>query len=121
MCNSKSEYAGARHKVTKRANPVPEVHSYLFKLMHNELVMELLQCASGEENLVLNRCLRPSAHTLWYEIIVKVKSDLFNALAAKYPAIQFEVYGSTLMGIAFKGIFNKIHKLDLRLIFLIFY
>lgn len=103
MSKNKTEYAGARPKIEHRTIWNSEKHSYTMRLMQKDLEMGLRHCLSGDEADVLNQSLRPSAHILWYEIIAEVKSDLCYALVKSYPSMQSEVYGSTLMGIAFKG------------------
>lgn len=103
MGKNRAEYGGARRKIEQRTTWNPEKHSHTMQLMQNDLEMGLRHCMSGDEREVLNLSLRPSAHILWYKVIAEVKSDLLNALATTYPAMRMEVYGSTLMGIAFKG------------------
>lgn len=114
MGKNKAEYAGARRKIEQRTTWNPEKHSHTMQLMQNDLEMGLRHCLSGDEREVLNQSLRPSGHILWYKVIAEVKSDLLNALATTYPAMRMEVYGSTLMGIAFKGTVSSFcsHEVD---------
>lgn len=105
MDKNHTEYAGARRKNERRVVWNPEKHSHTMQLMQNDLEMGLRHCVPGSENDVLNRSLRSSPQLLWYKIIPEVKLDIFNALSTIYPSMRMEVYGSTLIGIAFKGIF----------------
>lgn len=81
-----------------------EKHSQKMQLMQKDLETSLRHCLSGDERDVLNQSLRPPAQFLWYEIITEIKSDLNSSLRANYPSMRLEVYGSALIGIAFKGI-----------------
>lgn len=73
-----------------------------FKMMQNEVNNGLRSCEPGKELEVLHRALRPDHHFLWYKCI-EVKKDLVNALYRLYPMVRLEVFGSTVMGMAFKG------------------
>lgn len=73
-----------------------------FRMMQNEVNNGLRSCEPGKELEVLHRCLRPDHHLLWYKCI-EVKKDLVNALYRLYPMVRLEVFGSTVMGMAFKG------------------
>lgn len=105
MNKTKPEYISVRRRID---HPIwnPEKHSYSMQLMQRDLNNGFRHCRSGCERDVLNRSVRPSGHILWNKVIAEVKSDLFNALAETYPAMKMEVFGSALMGIAFKGIFS---------------
>lgn len=72
------------------------------RMMQNEVNNGLRSCEPGRELEVLHRCLRPDHHFLWYKCI-EVKKDLVNSLCRLYPLIRLEVFGSTVMGMAFKG------------------
>lgn len=73
-----------------------------FRMMQNEVNNGLRSCEPGRELDVLHRSLRPDHHNLWYKCI-EVKKDLVNALYRFYPMVRLEVFGSTVMGMAFKG------------------
>lgn len=51
---------------------------------------------------VLQTALMPDYRSLWLKC-VEVKNDLLSALQRSYPFVRLEVFGSTVMGIAFKG------------------
>lgn len=72
------------------------------RMMQDEVNNGLRSCEPGRELEVLHRCLRPDHHFLWYKCI-EVKKDLVNALYRLYPLVRLEVFGSTVMGMAFKG------------------
>lgn len=77
----------------------------LFNKMKQDVRNGIQSCESGKELEVLHRALRPEHHALWYKCI-EVKKDLLTALAPYYPQVRLEVFGSTVMGIAFKGQFS---------------
>lgn len=102
MNTTKPEYTSVYRRVD-RSIWNPEKHSHSMQSMQRDLNNGFRYCRPGCERDVLNRSLRPSGHVLWNKIIAEVKSDLFNALAGTYSSMQMEVFGSALMGIAFKG------------------
>lgn len=51
---------------------------------------------------MLQTALMPDYRSLWLKC-VEVKNDLLSALQHFYPFVRLEVFGSTVMGIAFKG------------------
>lgn len=104
MNMAKPEYTSVRRRID-RPTWNPEKHSHSMQVMQRDLNNGFRHCRPGCEREVLNQSLRPSGHILWNKIIAEVKSDLFSALAETYPSMQLEVFGSALMGIAFKGIF----------------
>lgn len=73
-----------------------------FRMIQNDVNNGLRSCEPGKELDVLHRSLRPDHHYLWYKCI-EVKKDLVNALYRFYPMVRLEVFGSTVMGMAFKG------------------
>lgn len=82
-----------------------------FKIMQNDVNNGLRSCEPGKELEVLHRSLRPDHHLLWYKCI-EVKKDLVNDLYRFYPMVRLEVFGSTVMGMAFKGqyfFFRKVY------------
>lgn len=70
--------------------------------MQEQVRSRLLCCESGQELEVLHHTLRPDNHTLWLKCM-EVKKDLLMAFQRSYPLVRLEVFGSTVMGVAFKG------------------
>lgn len=50
--------------------------------------------------------LKPDTNELWLKCM-EVKKDLLMAFHRTYPSVRLEVFGSTVMGIAFKGKYLK--------------
>lgn len=73
----------------------------IFRAMERDIVEALDNCTTGRELEVLHGILRPDPHLLWYKCM-EVKKDLVNALSQYYPSVRLEVFGSTVMGTAFK-------------------
>lgn len=74
----------------------------IFNEMQEQVRNLLMCCESGRELEVLHRCLKPDNHILWLKCM-EVKRDLLMAFQPFYPQVRLEVFGSTVMGIAFKG------------------
>lgn len=51
---------------------------------------------------ILHHVLKPDTNALWLKCN-EVKKDLILAFQRSYPSVRLEVFGSTVMGIAFKG------------------
>lgn len=79
---------------------------HLFKTMQEQIRSRLSCCEPGQELEVLHYTLKPDYHALWLKCM-EVKRDLFNAIQRYYPFVRLEVFGSTVMGIAFKGNFKS--------------
>lgn len=62
----------------------------------------LKECSPGSELDLLFEILRPNYNQMWANNRA-VKQDLLYALRCTYPEARIEVFGSTVMGIAFKG------------------
>lgn len=120
MGKNRSEHAGPRRKMEPPTMWNPEPHTYTMNVMLNHLQAGLRHCSSGDERDILNQSFRPEGNFLWYKIISEVKSDLFNALASSYPSMRLEVYGSTLMGFAFRGNYQRLITLKPSLRFVQF-
>lgn len=74
----------------------------MFELMQQEVRSRLQCCQPGRELEILHTSLKPDYQTLWLKCM-EVKRDLLLALQRFYPLVRLEVFGSTVMGIAFKG------------------
>lgn len=79
-----------------------ERRARIFRKMREEVHNQLSCCGPGQELEVLNRCLKPDAQTLWLTC-KEVERDLMLSLRSYYPFARVGVFGSTVMGIAFKG------------------
>lgn len=62
----------------------------------------LEQCTPGSELDLLYEVLRPNYRQMWANYRA-VKQDLLSALRRTYPETRIEIFGSTVMGVAFKG------------------
>lgn len=74
----------------------------VFLLMQQQVQNRLENCEPGKELEVLYDCLKPDLQTLWLRCMT-VKNDILLALQQKYPLVRLEIFGSSVMGIAFKG------------------
>lgn len=74
----------------------------IFRLMQEKVRNVLMNCESGKELEVLYDALRPNHQQLWQNCN-EIKRDLILAFQKSYPSVRLEVFGSTVMGIAFKG------------------
>lgn len=74
----------------------------MFEFMQQEVRSRLQCCQPGRELEILHTSLKPDYQTLWLKCM-EVKRDLLLALQRFYPFVRLEVFGSTVMGIAFKG------------------
>lgn len=74
----------------------------IFRAMRQQVTEGLMECESGQELEVLQTTLRPDFNVLWLKCL-EVKKDLIAALQPSYRDVRLEVFGSTVMGIAFKG------------------
>lgn len=72
------------------------------KEQHKNLLKLLQLCMKGNELAVLHNTLLPEPYTLWLKCM-HVKRDITNALFPFYPTVNVQVFGSTVMGTAFKG------------------
>lgn len=91
----------------KNKAPAPaqeEPSARIFRKMQEQVRNQLMCCDPGQELEVLHHCLKPDNHTLWLKCM-EVKRDLILAFQNCYPFVRLEVFGSTVMGIAFKGKF----------------
>lgn len=73
----------------------------IFELMQEQVRSRLMCCEPGRELEVLHSALKPDYAMLWVKCM-DVKKDLLLALQRFYPFVRLEVFGSTVMGIAFK-------------------
>lgn len=80
----------------------PDLSEQMFELMQEQVRSRLQFCEPGQELDILNSSLKPDTQLLWLKYM-EVKSDLLLALQRFYPFVRLEVFGSTVMGIAFKG------------------
>ncbi|XP_031620997.1 UTP:RNA uridylyltransferase 1 isoform X2 [Contarinia nasturtii] len=76
-------------------------NAQIFQFMQEQVRNRLEKCEPGRELEVLHSSLKPDHHTLWLKCM-EVKKDLLLALQRQYPGVRLEVFGSTVMGIAFK-------------------
>lgn len=109
---SKQEKIRSRSQQNRTANnakrkkgkeKLDDQSTIIFKAMGRDFLEALENCASGKELEILHGILRPDPHLLWYKCM-EVKKDLVSALSQYYPSVRLEVFGSTVMGTAFKGI-----------------
>ncbi|XP_055308241.1 uncharacterized protein LOC129572325 [Sitodiplosis mosellana] len=73
----------------------------IFELMREQVKKRLECCEPGRELEVLQTSLMPDYRSLWLKCM-EVKNDLLFALQRFYPFVRLEVFGSTVMGIAFR-------------------
>lgn len=81
----------------------------IFRIMQDQVHNQLMRCGPGQELEVLHHALKPDNNTLWLKCM-EVKKDLLLAFQRSYPDVRLEVFGSTVMGIAFKGNLHSILK-----------
>lgn len=74
----------------------------IFQIMQEQVRNHLINCESGRELDILHKTLKPDYQTLWLKCM-EVKKDLLLAFQRNYPFVRLEVFGSTVMGIAFRG------------------
>lgn len=79
-----------------------EPSARVFQLIQEQVRSRLLCCEPGRELEILHNTLKPDYQTLWLKCM-EVKKDLLLAFQRSYPLVRLEVFGSTVMGIAFKG------------------
>lgn len=70
--------------------------------MQEQVRTRLMNCEPGQELEVLHHALKPDNNMLWLKCM-EVKTDLLMAFQSYYPMVRLEVFGSTVMGIAFNG------------------
>lgn len=90
-----------RKPKSKTQNPADR-STEIFQTMRQNVTEGLTHCKSGQELEILQNSLRPDFNLLWLKCM-EVKRDLVAALCRVYPGVRLEVFGSTVMGIAFKG------------------
>lgn len=78
----------------------------VFQMMQEQIRNRLMCCEPGRELEVIHTTLIPEHQTLWRKCM-EVKKDLLLAFQCYYPFVRLEVFGSTVMGIAFKGLFIR--------------
>lgn len=74
--------------------------------LKNDVVQCLNSCENGRELEALQWVLRPPQNELWYTYN-RVKNDLERFIGRAYPDVRIELFGSTVMGMAFKGKYSK--------------
>lgn len=90
-----------RKPKSKTQNPADR-SGEIFQIMRRNVTEGLTHCESGQELEILQNSLRPDFNVLWLKCM-EVKRDIVAALCRVYPGVRLEVFGSTVMGIAFKG------------------
>lgn len=90
-----------------KISPQEDQSIRFFKIMQEQIRSRLSCCEPGQELEVLRHTLQPDYNTLWLKCM-EVKKDLLIALQRSYPFVRLEVFGSTVMGIAFKGISERV-------------
>lgn len=70
--------------------------------MQQRITLGLEKCAPGQELDFLLDALRPNYNQMWASCSA-VKRDLLLSLVQAFPQTRLEVFGSTVMGVAFKG------------------
>lgn len=91
-----------RKQKNKQANAQEEPSTRILQKMQEQVRSRLICCGAGQELEVLHHALKPDNHMLWLKCM-EVKRDLLMAFQSYYPFVRLEVFGSTVMGIAFKG------------------
>lgn len=96
-----------RKMTHKPPQPQPQAakddpNAHIFQMMQEEVRSRLERCEPGRELEVLHSSLKPDHQTLWLKCM-EVKKDLLMAFQRQFPGVRLEVFGSTVMGIAFKG------------------
>lgn len=73
-----------------------------FNKMKEEFLKLMDNCKLGSELEILRIILLPEPYTLWQKCMA-VRMELISVFARHYPIVKVEVFGSTVMGTAFKG------------------
>lgn len=105
MSKPKKPRKQKKPKKKSEAQKDEEACAQIFRLMQEKVRIGLMNCVSGKELEVLYDALRPNHQQLWQNCM-EIKKDLVLAFQKTYPSIRLEVFGSTVMGIAFKGNFE---------------
>lgn len=91
-----------RAKVRMGRPKIEDPSAEAFKNMQDDVRLGLISCEPGKELEILHQTLRPIHNALWFKCM-EVKKDIWTALQRFYPGVRLQVFGSTVMGIAFKG------------------
>lgn len=82
----------------KKSLDNPVLNQLIFDAIHC-----LRTCGNGTELEALQWVLRPNQNELWYTYNL-VKNDLERCIGRTYPDVRVELFGSTVMGMSFRGI-----------------
>lgn len=95
-----------RKRPKKKAKPAAgaEATSTIFNAMQRDVSIGLANCQPYQIMDVLNAAIKPN-QTILYHTCMEVKHDLFNVFSRSFPAVRVEVFGSSIMGTAFKGMY----------------
>lgn len=74
----------------------------IFRQMQHNVTAGLENCPPGRELDFIMDVVRPNYQKMW-AACTQVKHDLVLALCRPFPNVRMEVFGSTVMGVAFKG------------------
>lgn len=103
----KKKYAVANHKAKagpaggKRAKNVPPGENTFYAEIQQRLIFELNSCVRGSELEAMQRILMPNPWELNYRC-AQLKHELHSLLEPMRPK-NIRLFGSTVMGIAFRG------------------
>lgn len=73
-----------------------------FNKMKEDFLTLMQKCEDGSELEILRIALLPEPYSLWQKCM-EVRMDLMNIFGRYYPFVRVDVFGSTVMGTAFKG------------------
>lgn len=99
------------HNLDRQCKVLEQMHSQealdtlgmtKFRQMQEHFANQLSACEPGQELSVLHNALKPDDQELWNKCM-EVKTDILLAFQPHHPNVQLKVFGSTVMGIAFKG------------------
>lgn len=79
----------------------------LFSIMERDVYDGLSHCQPFRMMEMLHKAIRPEPNDLFHACM-EVKSDLMIIFGRTFPRVQIDVFGSTIIGTAFKGSFKMV-------------
>lgn len=91
-----------KKKVKQIPNTAEVAAATLVSVMEKEVMDSLLHCQPHRMMDLLNRAIRPDPGYLFHACM-QVKDDLMGIFSRSFPVVRVDVFGSTIIGTAFKG------------------
>lgn len=100
------EMRNKKRKRPKKKGKIPNTSEIaaatLVSAMEKEVVDGLIHCQPHRMMDLLNRAIRPDPGYLFHACM-QVKEDLLGIFSRSFPLVRVDVFGSTIIGTAFKG------------------